>query len=202
MKSTIVIGTVFAALLGIGLSVEHFLNPDHNNPGYHAFPAVIGMHVAPGAIYLGLALLQFNSGIRSRFPKLHRVTGRIAVGLGVVSGVFALVVTLLFPFHGALGIYVIGPFAVLFLFSLLRGFWFAYSRNFERHREWMIRALAVATSIATMRIVFVPSLLIIGPSMEVAAWLSLVSFGVAFVIHSVAAEFWIRATRTRDLAFA
>jgi hypothetical protein len=62
----------------------------------------------------------------------------------------------------------------------------------------MIRALAVGTSIATMRLVFVPALLLLGtPSNERARELSTPSFLIAFVLHAAVAEYWIRRTRRR-----
>jgi hypothetical protein len=57
----------------------------------------------------------------------------------------------------------------------------------------MIRALAIGTSIATMRLVFVPALLLLGEvTDERARWWSVVSFAVAFALHAAVAELWIR----------
>jgi hypothetical protein len=62
----------------------------------------------------------------------------------------------------------------------------------------MIRAFAIATSIATMRLLFVPALFAFGEATdERARWLSLTSFGIAFSVHSAIAEVWIRVTRSR-----
>jgi hypothetical protein len=90
---------------------------------------------------------------------------------------------------------VVAPFGLLFLLSLARGLLLARRRRFAEHREWMIRALAIGTSIATMRLIFVPTFHLLGETDERARWLSLTSFGAAFVIHAVIAEAWIRATR-------
>ena len=64
----------------------------------------------------------------------------------------------------------------------------------------MIRALAVGTSIATMRLIFVPAMLLLGAysDEERARWLSLASFGAAFVLHGAVAEAWIRTTRSQQ----
>jgi hypothetical protein len=101
----------------------------------------------------------------------------------------------LFPYPGRGETILPTPFAVLFAFSLGRGLWLARQGRFAEHREWMIRALAVATSIATQRLIFVPSLILLGASEETARWLSLTAFGIAFAIHCTVAELWIRATR-------
>lgn len=189
--------TTGLALLGIGLSVEHLLDRAHYNPGFARHPVLIGAHVVLGAVYLGLALPQFTGRLRGRLPALHRWMGRAAVAAGLVAGTTALLVTLLFPYSGPAALLVVAPFAAWFLFSLARGAWLARRRRFAEHRAWMIRALAIGTSIATMRLIFVPSMLLLGEFEDeaLARWVSLASFGAAFVLHAAAAEAWLRATR-------
>jgi hypothetical protein len=103
----------------------------------------------------------------------------------------------LFPFSGILTIVVAGPFACLFVFALARGIWLARRGRHLEHREWMIRAFAIGTAIATMRLIFVPALFAFGEATdERARWLSVVSFGIAFTVHSAVSELWIRATRS------
>jgi hypothetical protein len=189
--------TAALALLGIGLSVEHLLAEEHYNPGFAEHPGLIGAHVALGAAYLGLALPQLAARLRARRPATHRRMGRLAVAAGVVAGATALLVTVLFPYHGAAALPVVGPFAVWFVGSLLRGAWLARQRRFAEHREWMIRALAIATGIATMRLLFVPAMLLLGDWQDeaLARRVSLASFGAAFVLHAAVAEAWIRASR-------
>ncbi len=200
MKRTIVSITVLLALLGISLSVEHLLDSDHYNPGFHENPVTTQSHVIFGALFLALALAQFSSRIRSRYPALHRLGGRVAVSAGAVTAAAALVIGFMFPFSGTAEVLVTGPFAGLFGLALLRGMWLARHHRFAEHREWMIRAMALGTSIATQRLIFVPVLIALGGTLEVAYWLSVTSFGVAFVIHCAVAEWWIRATRVHTAA--
>ena len=194
MTRTITVGTAVLATLGIVAAGEHFMDSSHYNPGFAQHPVITGLHVSLGALYLGLAMLQFAGRVRARWPKVHRVSGRVAVFAGLVSGITALLITAMFPFSGPPAMLVVGPFACLFLVALGRGLWLARAGRFAAHREWMIRAMAVGTSIATMRLIFVPALVIMGDSEEVARWLSLVCFGAAFLIHSTVAEAWIRST--------
>ncbi len=200
MKRVITAITAILATLGISLAIEHLADPDHYNPGFYEYPVTTRLHVTLGAAYLALAMLQFVGRVSGRWPRLHRVSGRIAVSAGLVSGTTALLIAMLFSFSGPSAMAVVGPFAFLFLFSLARGIWLARARRFAEHREWMIRAMAVATSIATMRLIFVPALLMLGESEELARWLSLTSFGIAFLIHSTVAESWIRSTRRHSSA--
>jgi hypothetical protein len=183
-------------LLGAALSVEHLLDDSHYNPGFVEHPDLMRAHVILGGSYLLLALPQLAGRLRARRPRLHRATGRVAVVAGLVAGATALYLTVAFPFSGWMAIPVVAPFGGLFVLALARGFWLARRRRFAEHREWMLRALAVGTSIATMRLLFVPALFGLGEATdERARWLSLVCFAAAFAIHLAVAESWIRATR-------
>jgi uncharacterized membrane protein len=198
MKGVVTAATIVLALLGIAISAEHFLVADHYNPGFVAFPAIIGAHVVSGAIYLACGLAQFFRPLREGFPAAHRVTGRIAILSGVVAAVTAIAITILFPFHGPAAVYLVAPFAVFFLAALIQAFSLARAGDFARHREWMIRAFAIGTGIATMRLIFVPAFLLLGEvSDERARPLSLFSFVAAFLLHLAVAELWIRYTRRR-----
>lgn len=201
MKGVLVAVTVALALLGIAISVEHFLDADHYNPGFATFPAIIGAHVASGAIYLACGMAQFFRPLRERWPAVHRATGRVAILSGVVAAVTAVAITVLFPFHGPAAVYLVAPFAVFFLGSLIQAFSLARAGDFERHREWMIRAFAIGTGVATMRLIFVPAFLLLGEvSDERARPLSLFSFVAAFLVHLAVAEAWIRYTRRQAIS--
>jgi hypothetical protein len=189
--------TAGLALLGIGLAVEHLLAEEHYNPGFAEHPEWIGSHVALGAVYLGLALPQFVTRLRGRRPAAHRRMGRLAVTAGVVAGATALVMTAWFPYSGRAALAIVAPFAAWFVLALGRGAWLARQHRFAEHREWMIRAFAIGTSIATMRLIFVPAMLLLGDFEDeaLARRVSLASFGAAFVLHAAVAEAWLRATR-------
>jgi uncharacterized membrane protein YozB (DUF420 family) len=202
VRSAVVAAAVLA-LLGIGVSIEHFATGDHYNRGFYEFPVVIGLHVVLGAVYLGLALHQLLPAARARSATAHRVVGRGAALAGFTAGTTALVILVLFPFSGRAELLAAGPFGVWFLFSLARGVVLARAGRYEEHREWMIRAFAIATGIATMRLIFVPALFAFGEATdERARFLSVVSFAVAFSVHTLAAELWIRATRSQVVRFS
>jgi uncharacterized membrane protein len=91
---------------------------------------------------------------------------------------------------------IIGLFGGLFLVAIVTGFLHIRAGRVASHREWMIRAFAIGLSIATMRLIFVPALLVAAdPTDAQIATLSVASFTAAFVAHASAAELWIRLTR-------
>ncbi len=198
-KVALYIGTSLTVLLGIGFSIEHFFDNDHYNPGFYEFPLVISLHVAPGGLYLALVIFQLTSRIRRDQPWLHHVVGWFTVGLGLISGAMAVTATVLFPFSGQAMIFFVAPFACYFVFALVRGFWCARHRNFIQHRKWMIRAFAIATAIATQRLILVPALILFGTQEETIRLASMMAFTSAFALHLCISEYWLHRTRQQPV---
>jgi uncharacterized membrane protein len=183
------------ALIGIGASVSHYLMEPYN-PGFLRFQVMTAFHVILGGIYLTLAPLQFVKRIRTRWLDYHRWAGRLLVAIGLVIGTTALFMGWVIPFSGWTESIYISIFGSLFLVSLWMGYRHVRAGNIALHREWMIRSFAVGLSIATMRVIFIPALVIaVNPSTQQIAMLSGLSFAAAFVVHAALAELWIRVTR-------
>jgi len=151
----------FLALSGIGGSIFFFTH-EPNNQGFIDYPNITNFHVIPGAIYLVLAPFQFSATLRKRSLNTHRFAGRVLSAIGLVVGATALFLGLIVPYSGVSEQLVIGFFGVLFLFSIVRGFLYIRSKEIALHREWMMRAFAIGLSIATMRLIFIPALIIVG----------------------------------------
>ena len=103
-------------------------------------------HGIAGALVLLIAPLQFSGRLRRRFPRLHRLGGRLYVA-GVV--ILAPLGAYIQYFQERLGaprsFTVLGVVdAALLLATTLIGFVFAYKRKIAQHRQWMIRSYAVA----------------------------------------------------------
>jgi uncharacterized membrane protein YozB (DUF420 family) len=185
-------------LIGVGSSASFYLR-EPANAGFADYPTITALHVVLGGAYLLLAPLQFVSRIRKRWPKVHRWNGRLLVAIGMIVGVTALLMNVLIPYSGLPQQIVLTPFAVLFSLSILMGLRHIRAGRVVQHKEWMLRAFAIGLAIATMRLIFIPFLLIIGtPTQSQVEAGSLVSFTVAFVAHLVVAELWIRRARYRQ----
>jgi uncharacterized membrane protein len=183
----------FLALVGVGASATHYLQEPYN-PGFLQFPTIVVLHVVLGGVYLALAPFQFVGRIRSQHLGYHRRAGRLLVAVGLVAGVTGLFLGLVIPFSGWGERVIIGLFGSLFLFALVKGFLHARAGRVALHREWMIRAFAIGLSIATMRLIFVPALIMASTHAQITT-LAVSSFAAAFVLHAAVAELWIRATR-------
>ncbi len=205
MKVTTALSTIvaFLAICGIGGSIFFFTH-EPNNEGFVQYPNITRLHVIPGALFLLLAPFQFSKNIRNKSLGYHRWSGRTLVSIGLVVGAAAMFLGLVVPYSGVSEQLVIAFFGTLFLASLVKGFAYARANQIALHREWMLRAFAIGLSIATMRLIFIPALIIVGePTRQEAESLSIIAFTIAFILHSGFAEFWIRYTRpltTRPVA--
>jgi uncharacterized membrane protein len=116
-------------------------------------------HGIAGALVLLIAPLQFSGRLRRRFPRLHRLGGRLYVA-GVV--ILAPLGAYIQYFQERLGaprsFTVLGVVdAALLLATTLIALVFAYKRKIAQHRQWMIRSYAVA-------LVFIEARFILGVS--------------------------------------
>jgi uncharacterized membrane protein len=185
----------FLALVGIAASATYFVR-EPANLGFLDYPTIVALHVVLGAVYLLFAPFQFVKRIRSRHLGYHRRMGRVLVAVGLVVGVTALFIGFVIPFSGWAEGVLIGLFGSLFLFALGKGFVHIRAGRVALHREWMIRAFAIALAIATQRVIFIPSLfVVIDPTVGQIVTLSLAAWSAALVVHSSLAEVWIRLTR-------
>ena len=168
-----------------------------------AFQAKAGLtwlHISCGLLFVILVPLQFVDKIRNRRPVIHRWVGRVLVVDGVVAGVGGIVMVFQQPIGGASEVAAILTFGALFLFALLRGLWLIRRGDMASHREWMIRAVAIALGVATVRpimgVFFATSRLtglkphdFFGPA-----------FWIGFTIDLFVAETWIKYVRHSQFA--
>src|SRR5690606_35633929 len=121
------------------------------------------LHVVPGTLFLLLGPLQFISGIRQRWPWLHRLTGMVFILSGLTFACTALLIDLTFPtFGGPFKRLAVWVFSGAQIFTLLVALSAIRRRQIARHRAWMVRAFAIGLGISTMRFYFIPAYLLFG----------------------------------------
>jgi len=168
------------------LIVVPALRPPFVRARIASVPAAIFGHLAASAVALGLGPFQFDAGLRSRRPRLHRWMGRIYLSGILVGGVSGLVLA---RFSQG-GIVAHVGFACLAAAWLSTGA-MAYRRilegNAASHRRWMIRNYAL-TFAAVMLRVYLPASLLAGIpfalSYPAISWL-------CWVPNLVVAERWV-----------
>jgi len=183
------------AITGIGMSILHYFR-DSYNPGFDKYSVITFFHIIPGTVYLLLAPFQFMSLIRNNWINMHRWVGRIISILAIVVGITAFFMAIVFPFSGMIESISVGFFSIIFLMAIVKGIMQIRANNIALHREWMIRAFALGLAIATARIIFLPIFFsIVDPALWQIKTLFITCFILAFSVHLIFAEFWIRRTR-------
>jgi hypothetical protein len=196
---------VFSCLVGAAAVLRRMVAltlPPSNLPQLHdvdaAFQnkaALTWVHISCGLLFVILVPLQFVAKIRIRRPMIHRWVGRVLVADGVVAAVVGIWMVFQNPIGGASEVMAILTFGALFLFALLRGFWCIRHGDKASHREWLIRAAAVALGVATVR----PIMGVFFATSRLTGLTPHDFFGTAFwigfTINTIVAEAWIRHTR-------
>lgn len=152
----------------------------------HPLPAYA--HIVPGLGYLLVAPFQVSRSFRRRSLRRHRRLGRAALAAGILTGLFAIAVGLVFPFGGVVEASASIIFGIYFLAALLLAYRAIRSRDVGTHRRWMIRAFAIGIGVGTIR-------LVIGVSQAFGMAFDDIfgaAFWIAFVLHAAAAELWLR----------
>lgn len=156
--------------------------------GYAEHPVLAYLHILPGVLFLLGAPFQLSKRFRSRHLRGHRLFGRVLVAAGLVAGVFALAVGLVFPFGGVGEASATLLFGTWFVFALARAFLHARRRQIARHRAWMIRAVAMALAVGTIRIWIG---LFEGFDLLESEAAFATAFWLAFSLHALLAEVWL-----------
>lgn len=158
-------------------------------------PALTFAHIIPGALFMVLGPLQFVAAIRARWSRLHRWSGRIFVGSGLLIGSSALVMSFQTSIGGVTETSATTFFAIIFLFDLTKAFWHIRRHEIARHREWMIRAFAIGLAVATIRPIIV-AFFATSPFTHLTPQQFFgIAFWIGFTLHLMAAEIWINYTR-------
>jgi uncharacterized membrane protein len=166
---------------------------------YAAHPLATVLHILPGGVFLLLAPLQFSTRVRGRFIQFHRWTGRLLVLAATTAASTGLYFGLFLPFAGPAESLPIAVFGGLLLFTLWKAVVAIRGHRVAEHRDWMVRAFALALAISTVRIV--------GAVLDVALtpWgfgprpMFVLAIWTGWIVTLGAAEIWVRYTRARSL---
>lgn len=146
------------------------------------------LHIMFGSAYLIGAPLQLSHRFRSRDYRRHRLLGRPVLLSGLLCGVFALVFGVPHAYGGVGEASATVVFGTWFLACLVLAFRAIRAGDVPAHRRWMIRAYAMGLGVGGIRVwmfLFLAAGLDLRSSFAVGFW-------VAFVVHAVAAEVWLR----------
>jgi uncharacterized membrane protein len=134
---------------------------------FESHPIGIGTHVFAAALALLLGPFQFSSRLRSRWPVLHRWTGRVYLGVAVLVGGLAGLYMSQFAFGGIWSKLGFACLAIAWLFTGTQAYLSARARDFTAHRRWMIRNYSLSFAAVTLRL-YLPPVFILQIPFELA----------------------------------
>jgi hypothetical protein len=105
----------------------------------------IGVHFVAGAILLLLGPLQFIQAIRDRAPAVHHWIGRIYASAALLAGLGGLAFIALKGTVGGTPMNIgFGLYGALTVLAAVMTPYYAWQRQFVKHRAWAIRLFALA----------------------------------------------------------
>jgi hypothetical protein len=146
---------------------ERFLFHPHSDTWEFFFPirGKLFVHALGGAIALVVGALQFSTRLRQRFPALHRRLGRLYLAGVSISGPVAVYLQIT---HGLLSMATeTAVQASVWVLTALMAFVAARNRNFEVHRQWMMRSYSITMIFVIFRIVL--AVHVIAPTTDLGA---------------------------------
>jgi uncharacterized membrane protein len=164
---------------------------------FGAQPRLTLLHVIPGAVFLAFAPFQFWARLRNRYRGLHRWSGRVLLLAILVATAPALYFGVYAPFGGAGEALVIALVASLLLLAISRAFLAIRRGQVGRHREWMLRAFALSSGIASARLVGAVLDPILAPLRISTVTGLVITIWLGWALTVGAAEWWIVRTRAR-----
>ncbi len=115
---------------------------------------MLAAHVLTGAVAISLGWLQVWPWLRDNHPRIHRRIGWVYFLAGVFpSGLLAVGVAILST-AGQSTRMALFSLGILWLTTTIAGFVAALQGRYDDHRRWMVRNVALTTSIVTARPIF------------------------------------------------
>ncbi len=173
-----------------------FLQIKQQYIGIRHWELAFWIHVFTSMLPLLAGFTQFAPWVLAKWPSVHRMMGRVYVfSVCFVTGPASLVMAF-YANGGVTSRIAFVTLAVLWLFTTGMGWRKILRREWQAHREWMIRSYALTLSAITLRAWKYAIVFFFEPApMDVyrlVAWLG-------FIPNLIFAEWWIRRGRKNRL---
>ncbi|MDM7861546.1 DUF2306 domain-containing protein [Alteromonas sp. ASW11-36] len=122
-------------------------------PGDFSGNSMLLIHVFGAAILSACGMLQLIPALRARFPRVHRINGRIFFVMGLAGALTGLYLTWLRGTRlsdiGAIGISINGVLIVVAIYYAWR---FAVEKKFAQHMRFAVHAFFLVNAVWTLRL--------------------------------------------------
>jgi len=160
------------------------------NERFVSTPLPVVLHIVGATIFCLLGALQFSTSLRRR--AWHRRAGRVVIPAGLVAALSGLWMAVYYDLPATDNVELEGMRLLVgagMVTSLVLGLLAVRRRDFDEHRNWMMRGYALGIGAGTQVLTNVPWVIAFGtPSPGVRAGL----MGAGWVINLAVAEWFIR----------
>jgi len=178
-----------------GLASGSGVTPE--NARFMATPGPVVLHVVCATVFCLLGALQFDPALRQRFPRLHRIAGRVAAPCGIVAALTGLWMTAAYAIPAELQ----GPLlygvrmavGLAMTLAVVVSVHAVFHRRITQHKAWMVRAYALGQGAGTQVLVLLPVTLMAGAPTFIFRDVLMAS---AWVLNMVFTEWVIRRRLT------
>ena len=200
----VVVGLLLLGLLplifGTLRLIELAGGPTLMPPNTRIAPAALAVHIVGATAFALLGPFQFAAGLRRRWPRWHKLAGRVGVLGGLMAAFSGLWMTLMYapqPGTGALLFVLRLVFGSAMVASTVLGVDAARRGDINRHRAWITRGYAIGLGAATQMLTLMIGQMLAGPVDELGNGLL---NGAGWVINLAVAEWAIRRRTRRPAA--
>ncbi len=166
---------------------------------YVSYPWIIISHIIFGSVFNLLGPFQFVPVIRRRWPRMHRMMGRIFIISGLLTVLGAIWMNQFFPAYGGIlkytSILIFGIAMLATMFIAVRAI---LRRDIVMHRKWMIRTFAIGLGVSVQRLILLPYFAMFGiPEGNILG----AQLWMGWLISIAVGEWWIRRTEDTPVAY-
>lgn len=176
-----------------GLASGEQITPQ--NARFLASPLPVSLHIINAILFGVIGAFQFWPMFHRTSAHWHRLTGRIMVPCGMITSMSGLWMNQFYPYAENDG-FVLYCFRLIFgfgmLFCLVFGLNSIRRRDFDQHRNWMMRSYAIGMGAGTQALTQLPLVLIVGIPGELPRALLM---GAAWITNLLFAEWILRWNR-------
>ncbi len=165
------------------------------NARFMASPLPVSLHIISASLFGMIGAFQFWPRFRLTNAHWHRLAGRVMVPCGMMTSMSGLWMNQFYPYAENDG-FLLYCFRLIFgfgmLFCLAFGLTSIRRRDFDQHRNWMMRGYAIGLGAGTQALTQLPLILIVGMPWELPRALLM---GAAWILNLLIAEWIIRKNR-------
>lgn len=167
--------------------------------GFAPHYALLVLHIASGTVAIVTLCLLMWPWLRTTYPAVHRISGRIHVFAGVLPTTLLIYVLLVLSSESNSSNVGAVLLTTLWLSTTVLGFRAARQRRHTEHRRWMVRSFALGIAILWTRPLYTVAFALPGLTVDLEVLQTVIGW-VPWLLNLAIAELWLYRTADRPVA--